>query len=71
MKIFDELTITDFRGISKINLGNFRQFNIIMGGNDTGKTSILEALYIAINPANPHMALTTNIQRGISVLSNP
>lgn len=70
MSIFDRLIIKNFRGITKLELNNFKQFNAIVGKNDTGKTSVLEALYISINPGNPHLPFTANIHRGINTLDS-
>src|ERR1051325_2262529 len=38
------LQIRNFRGLKDVTLREMRQVNLLVGGNDTGKTSVLEAL---------------------------
>lgn len=40
----DALHIEKFRGISDLSLDDFQDVNLLLGGNDTGKTSVLEAI---------------------------
>ena len=40
------LNIKQFRGIKNLQLNNFNNFNIILGGNNVGKTTILECIRI-------------------------
>lgn len=70
MSIFEKIEIKNFRSISELELGNFKQFNAIVGKNDTGKTSVLEALYITINPGNPNLPVVANAHRGIDALDS-
>src|SRR6516165_2366964 len=70
MTIFNKIKIKRFRGIDELELNKFKQFNLIVGKNDTGKTSVLEALYISINPGNPNLPITTNVHRGIDTIEN-
>ena len=41
-----ELSLKNFRGINTGKLEDFAQFNILIGPNNSGKTTILEALYL-------------------------
>ena len=41
----DQLSITNFRNISQININPAPRFNIFYGQNASGKTSLLEAIY--------------------------
>jgi len=70
MAVFNKIRIKNFRGIKELELTKFKQFNIIVGNNETGKTSVLEALYISINPGNPNLPVTANIHRGIDTPDN-
>ncbi|MCC7351569.1 MAG: AAA family ATPase [Phycisphaerales bacterium] len=47
------LAIERFRGISSLILDDLRRINIFIGGNGSGKTSVLEAFNIAANPLAP------------------
>jgi len=44
----EQLKVSDFRGLHKASLGGFTGVNILVGKNGCGKSSILEALYIAL-----------------------
>ncbi len=50
---FKEVEIDGFRGLRKLKLNEMGAINILVGGNNSGKTSILEALSIACNPFEP------------------
>lgn len=41
---FNEFYIQDFRGIESLELKNLSSVNVILGGNNCGKTSVLEAI---------------------------
>lgn len=70
MTILNGIEIKNFRGIKELNLKEFNQFNLIVGNNDVGKTAILEALYLSINPNNAQLPLNINAFRGITVVDN-
>lgn len=44
----DKLTVKNFRGFAEQSFEFNKQFNILIGDNATGKTSILDALSIAM-----------------------
>jgi predicted ATP-dependent endonuclease of OLD family len=48
--MFTDLHITDFRGITNLRLSGFNRVNLIVGENNTGKTSLLEALALVASP---------------------
>lgn len=50
MAYISELTIESFRGINDLQLKNLGKINIIVGANNSGKTSILEVLSLMRNP---------------------
>lgn len=56
----DELGIRNFRGLSCIDLDDLAAFNVILGANDVGKTSILEAVFLLSGFLN--LELTIRIQ---------
>ncbi len=45
--------IDGFRGLRALALEDLGQINILVGGNNSGKTSVLEALSIICQPLNP------------------
>jgi len=48
--MFTDLHITDFRGIHDLTLSGFNRVNLIVGENNTGKTTLLEALALCAAP---------------------
>ncbi len=52
-QILRNLYINGFRGFQEITLADFADINIIVGMNNSGKTSLLEAIGILCNPLNP------------------
>jgi AAA15 family ATPase/GTPase len=67
--MFKEIAINGFRGITELSLKDLRKINIIVGKNNCGKTSILEALFLATNPGNPNLAIRTNQFREINEIN--
>jgi AAA15 family ATPase/GTPase len=59
--MFKNITIQNFRGIENLTINDFGKVNLFVGKNNSCKTSVLEALYIASKPTgfNPY-----NIIRG-------
>ncbi len=48
-----DLYLKGFRGIAEGEISDFRQFNLLVGPNNSGKTTILEALYLAAMTDTP------------------
>ncbi len=46
------LTIDNFRGIKHLTIKDVARVNLVVGGNNSGKTSVLEALVLATNLHN-------------------
>ncbi|MCU4139656.1 MAG: ATPase/GTPase [Methanophagales archaeon] len=44
-----KLSIRNFRGIKKGEI-DFKDLNILIGGNNSGKTTVLESLFLVPNP---------------------
>ncbi|MGL5272633.1 MAG: AAA family ATPase [Phocaeicola sp.] len=53
MKIFKELTINNFRGFDYIKVENLGQVNLFLGKNCSGKSSLLEAIFLLTGLGNP------------------
>ncbi|MCS1393880.1 MULTISPECIES: AAA family ATPase [Lysinibacillus] len=49
MSKLNAMQILSFRGLSDISLKNFSKINLFVGENNTGKTSLLEAIYLLAN----------------------
>ena len=48
-----QLTIERFRGISALSWKPGKGVNVILGGGDVGKTSVLDAIALLLSPTNP------------------
>lgn len=48
----DKFNIHGFRGIQELTVENLNHINLIVGDNNCGKTSVLEALLLLRNPSN-------------------
>jgi AAA15 family ATPase/GTPase len=59
-------TLKNFRCFQNLTLEPLERVNLIAGKNNVGKTSLLEAIFIYINPTNPESFLRINHLRGIT-----
>ena len=64
--MFKSVKIKNFRGIKDLTVDGLKRINIFVGDNATGKTAILDAVYILINPGNPELPLKTNDWRNLA-----
>jgi len=71
MKHLDNLTIHRFRGLRDLNLQDLGQINILVGGNNSGKTSVLEAISTYCRPLDPLEWLNTSWRREIKSSRKP
>ncbi|RKG75648.1 DUF2813 domain-containing protein [Corallococcus exercitus] len=44
------ITVENFRGIERLHVEGLGRVNLIIGRNDSGKTALLEAFFLAVNP---------------------
>jgi len=58
--------IQRFRSFEDIKIDQFEQFNLIIGNNDSGKTTLLEAIFLTLNPAGAQLPVNVNLFRNIS-----
>lgn len=63
MRHLESITIHQFRGLRDIKLDNLGQVNLLVGINNSGKTSVLEALSIYCHPLDIRVWLSTARQR--------
>lgn len=69
MSLLKDLTIENFRGFDKVELKNFSKINLILGRNNSGKTSILEAVFLLTGMSNPSLPDNINRFRGIRTVN--
>ena len=48
--MIDEITLTNFKAFASLELEKLKRVNLIVGENNAGKTSLLEAIYLLCNP---------------------
>jgi len=66
--MFEEVSVKGYRSLKEIKLDDFRQFNLIIGKNNSGKTNLIEAMYQSINPGNASLLGKTNMWRRLNVI---
>ena len=59
----ENITIHQFRGLKELELKDLGQINLLVGVNNSGKTSVLEALSIYCDPLDIRTWLITARQR--------
>ena len=67
--MFTSVRIQNFRQFRDLKLEGLGQINLITGANDTGKTSLLEALFLLDGPLDPSRTVVVANFRGIDRLS--
>jgi AAA15 family ATPase/GTPase len=66
--MFNDVIIRGFRGISGLRIDDFKQINLFVGKNSSCKTTILESLFLLVNPTAPDLANKVNMFRGLNVV---
>ena len=59
-----KFSVRNFRCLQKVDLESLARVNLVVGANNVGKTTLLEALYLHFNPASPEASLRVNQARG-------
>lgn len=62
--MFKKIEIERFRGIKKASIDGFKQINLFLGENNCGKSTLLEALFLATGLSNPLLPINVNVMRG-------
>jgi len=65
-----QLSIKNLRGITDLVMDDLGQVNLFVGANNSGKTTVLEALFYLLGAPNPALPLVTNALRGMRLLSD-
>lgn len=60
---FKNLEINNFRGIKHLKIDDFSRVNVFLGQNNSGKSSVLEALLLLAGMSNPDLPLSLNKAR--------
>lgn len=62
-QMVDSINIRNFRSFNDVKIDDCRRINIIIGENGSGKTALLEALFLAAG-VSPELAMRTRTWRG-------
>lgn len=63
--MINKVTIENFKGFQSIEINNLRRVNLISGMNNTGKTSLLEAIFLFHDRVSPDAFLKPVIRREV------
>ena len=66
---YQELNISNFRGIEKLEITDLKRVNLFVGKNNCGKTSVLEALFLLSGMSNPQLSVNIHSFRDL-ILDN-
>lgn len=66
-QVIDSATLTNFRCFKSTSISNLKRVNIIVGRNASGKTALLEALFLA-SGQSPELALRIKGWRGMAAI---
>lgn len=67
---FKEVEISNFRSIDNAKLEKLGQVNLIVGKNNSGKTSLLEAMFVLSGMSNPELLLSINAFRSLKLTND-
>lgn len=70
MKGLKNITINKFRGIEHLDIADFSRVNVFLGQNNSGKSTILEALAMLMTMSNPDVPQGINAVRARKPFSN-
>ena len=63
--MLERLHIRNYRVFNELEIDKLSRINLIAGKNNSGKTSLLEAIFLLSGAGNPRLALTVMTFRGI------
>ena len=66
---FKNIEIKNFRGIDHLTIDDFSRVNVLLGQNNSGKSSVLEAISLLTGMGNPDAALNMNRLRTRNLFS--
>lgn len=70
MSIITDMEIIGFRGIKRLKLDDLCRVNVLLGNNNCGKSSTLEAIMVLLGAAKPSLPLEMNLNRDYSRITN-
>ncbi len=67
---FKNIEIKNFRGIDHLKIDDFARVNVFLGQNNSGKSTVLEAITLALGMSNPDMPQAINAVRARKPFGN-
>lgn len=67
---FKNIDIKNFRGIEHLEIEDFSRINVLLGHNNSGKSTVLEALMLQTGMSNPDLPQQLNSIRNVNLFSN-
>jgi AAA15 family ATPase/GTPase len=67
---YTKLNIKNFRSIASLEIDGFKDINLFTGRNNSGKTSVLEALFLISGMSNPSLLININTFRNLLINSD-
>jgi predicted ATP-dependent endonuclease of OLD family len=68
--MYRKIKIENFRGISRLQFNDLKQFNLIVGKNNSCKTSVLESIFLLTGPTNPLLPVRINSFRNFNIIND-
>ena len=66
--MFEYLRVDGFKGLDDVQVGPLRRINLVVGPGGSGKTSLMEAIFVHCGLANPALLATLQGTRGAATL---
>ena len=66
-----QVNLENFRGFNYIELPDLEKITLISGKNNSGKSSVLEGIFLALDYRAPDSFAVLNSVRGLPVLTSP
>lgn len=62
--VFTSLKVSGYRGLKSLEVERLGRVNLVAGRNNSGKTSLLEAVFLLAHGGSAHAAINRNVLRG-------
>lgn len=69
--MYQDIRIKHFRGFDSLTIEGLSQVNVFLGRNNSGKTSILEAIFLLSGNTEANLAAILRVTRGLSTPQAP
>jgi predicted ATPase len=69
--MIESIKIAGYRGLRDLSIDGLGRINLLVGKNNSGKTSVLEALYLMAARANPAALWQILSRRGEQIMETP